>query len=64
MKVDSDLSVNEIIKQYPRALPVLNSFGIDTCCGGEDPISVAAENANVALETIIAAIEEATDETP
>jgi regulator of cell morphogenesis and NO signaling len=62
MKIDSKLSVNEIIKRYPAALPVLNAFAIDTCCGGEEPIAVAAASANVPVETIVAAIAEATRE--
>jgi iron-sulfur cluster repair protein YtfE (RIC family) len=62
MTIESDLTVNEIIKRYPRALRVLNSFAIDTCCGGEEPISVAAATADVPLETIVAAIVRATRE--
>jgi len=58
MKIDPDLTVNEIIKRYPKALPVLNAFAIDTCCGGEDPIAAAATAANVPLETIVSAIAE------
>ena len=59
MKIDPDLTVNEIIKRYPKSLPVLNALAIDTCCGGEDPISVAASAVNVPLETIVTAIAEA-----
>ena len=64
MTIESNLSVNEIIKRYPKALPVLNAFAIDTCCGGEEPIAVAAEIANVPLETVVAAIVEASREDP
>ena len=60
LEIDSDLTVNEIIKRYPASLPVLNDFAIDTCCGGEEPLSVAAVHAIVPLEQIIAAIAEAT----
>lgn len=56
MKIEPDYTVNEIIKRYPAALPVMNAFGVDTCCGGEDPITVAAANANVPLEAIVARI--------
>jgi iron-sulfur cluster repair protein YtfE (RIC family) len=62
MKIDSKISVNEIIKRYPNTLPVLNVYGIDTCCGGEASIAVAAANANVSLETIVAALAEASRE--
>ena len=29
-----DMTVNEIVKKYPRSLAVFKAFGIDTCCGG------------------------------
>jgi iron-sulfur cluster repair protein YtfE (RIC family) len=61
-KIEPDLSVNEIIRRYPRALRVLNSFGVDTCCGGEDTLSHAAATANVPLERVVNAISEATHE--
>jgi DNA-binding MarR family transcriptional regulator len=63
MSNTSDLSVNEIIRRYPAALPVLNEFAIDTCCGGEEPLRVAAVAANAPLAKIIAAITEAARET-
>ena len=59
MKIDAGLTVNEVIKRFPAALPVLNAFAIDTCCGGEESIGVAAANVNVPLETIVTAIGEA-----
>ena len=59
-KINPDLSVNEIIRRYPTSLPVLNLFAIDTCCGGEEPLSLAAAAANVPVERILAAIVEAT----
>ena len=63
MKINSDLTVNEIIRRYPASLPVLNSFAIDTCCGGEEPLSRAVAAVNVPLDRVVAAIAEATRET-
>jgi iron-sulfur cluster repair protein YtfE (RIC family) len=35
-----DMTVNEIVQKYPQALPVFKEFGIDTCCGGAQPLGV------------------------
>jgi iron-sulfur cluster repair protein YtfE (RIC family) len=29
-----ELTLNEIVARHPKAMPVLNEFGLDTCCGG------------------------------
>jgi iron-sulfur cluster repair protein YtfE (RIC family) len=26
--------IRDLVEQYPSTLPVLNSYGMDTCCGG------------------------------
>lgn len=38
--VRPDMTVNEIVQRYPRSLPVFKAFGIDTCCGGAQPLGV------------------------
>lgn len=61
MKIDPEMSVNDVLRKYPEALDVLNAFTIDTCCRGEEPLSAAAAAANVSLEKLIAAIVETDD---
>lgn len=55
-----DTPVNEVLRQWPGAMPVLNAFGVDSCCGGASSLSTAASDARVPLETLIAALEAAT----
>ncbi len=57
--IDASLSVNEILLRYPAALPALKAAGIDTCCGGAKPLSVAAQTAGVELDELLVRIAEA-----
>jgi iron-sulfur cluster repair protein YtfE (RIC family) len=54
--IDSQTTVNEIVRIAPLALPVLRRFGIDACCGGALPLEEAARRHGVALEEVIAAL--------
>ena len=38
----SALTVNDVIRQYPRTIEVFNRHGIDACCGGAVPVVHAA----------------------
>jgi len=54
--ISPKMTVNEIVQLYPTTIPVLKSFGIDTCCGGALPLATvlekhALEDAGV-LETL------------
>ena len=54
--IDPALSINEIIRRYPDSVRALNAFGIDTCCGGAEPLARAADDAGVRLTDIVEAI--------
>lgn len=54
--IDPSLPVNEIIRRWPAVLGVLNAFGIDSCCGGADPLTVAAAEADAPLDDLLAAL--------
>ncbi len=40
--INGDCTVNETTRTYPQTIPVFNTFGIDSCCGGGVAISIAA----------------------
>lgn len=52
-------TVHDVIGRLPGAEEVFRSFGIDTCCGGELPVAVAAEHHEVELEALLSALERA-----
>ena len=41
--ISPEMTVNEIAQRYPTTIPVLKSFGIDTCCGGALPLATVLE---------------------
>ena len=55
-------SLNAIIARYPQALPVLNRFGLDTCCGGALPLSTAAQHHGLNVDEVLNALGSATKE--
>lgn len=40
--IPEELTVNEVIRQWPATVAVFNLFGIDACCGGAAPVREAA----------------------
>ena len=55
-RLDASLSVNDAIRHFPATLPVLNRFGIDTCCGGAEPLAQAAESCGVPVTALMSAL--------
>ncbi|MDQ4078297.1 MAG: DUF542 domain-containing protein [Chloroflexota bacterium] len=49
-------SLNEIVTLVPETLPVLQRFGLDTCCGGSLPLQSAVAHHGLNLETVLAAL--------
>ena len=52
-------TINELLRREPRSAPVLNAFGIDTCCGGGDTITAAAASAGLDAAELIGALTDA-----
>ena len=61
---DPSRTVNDVLAQWPATLPLLNSLGIDTCCGGTDSLRDAAQRAGVPLPVLLAAVEHAVRSEP
>lgn len=60
--IDPNETLNALIARRPEALPVLQHFGLDTCCGGGLPLAVAAQHHNLPVERLLAALYEALGE--
>ena len=54
--IDAEDTLNTIVACYHQTLPVLQGFGLDTCCGGALPLRTAAEHHNLDLEALLAAL--------
>ena len=55
--MDPTLTINEIVLRHPAALPILNRFGIDACCGGGIPLETVARKHGLELTAIVAALD-------
>lgn len=57
--IDSSWTINEVIGMYPETITVFNSFGMDMCCGGDETLQDAAEEAEVDRDSLMIALLEA-----
>jgi iron-sulfur cluster repair protein YtfE (RIC family) len=57
--IDPSLTVGEVLRRWPGAIAPLGAFGIDRCCGGAVPLREAADEAGIAVDDLVAAIERA-----
>ena len=58
MTIDPTLSVNELVRRYPEALPVLAMAGIDSCCGGDQSLALAAARSGLTFEQLAARLQD------
>lgn len=56
--IRSEQTVKEVMAQYPAAERVFAKHGLDLCCGGSHPIQVAAQAHGVALDPLLAELEQ------
>jgi iron-sulfur cluster repair protein YtfE (RIC family) len=57
--IDSRSTVNEVLLHHPAAVKVFAAFGVHTCCGGGNPLDVAARDAGIEPELLLDALESA-----
>ena len=60
--ISRDATVNEILRAYPATISIFNEFGIDSCCGGDLPLTVATERDGVDLELLLARLQKVADQ--
>jgi iron-sulfur cluster repair protein YtfE (RIC family) len=52
-RLDPTMSIDDTLCLYPDSRPALNAAGIDTCCGGAEPLGAAALTAGADLDALI-----------
>ena len=55
--VDSSWSINTLLEHYPETKSVLDTYHIDTCCGGALPIEEVAVRHKIDLAVLVEALE-------
>lgn len=49
-------TVNDVMRCFPISALVLNNLGVDTCCGANDALDLAAKKAGLLPEALLAAL--------
>ena len=57
MVITSETKVCDIAVEYPTAIPVLERFGIDYCCGGKHTLAEACTKRNLNLDPVLEELE-------
>ena len=60
LPLDATTTINDLVRAHPDALPVLQRFGLDACCGGPLPLGEAARRHGLALDDLLGALRDAT----
>ncbi len=55
-QITKDMTVNQVLKLYPKSVGVFNKFNIDACCGGNRSLEQAAKEDKAALEELLSAL--------
>ena len=59
--LNCDLTVNQVVRQWPETAVVFNLVGIDSCCGGSLTVTQAAHYEQVDANVLCAALHTAVD---
>jgi regulator of cell morphogenesis and NO signaling len=57
MVITSETEVRDIAVEYPAAIPVLERFGIDYCCGGKHTLAEACTKSDINLAPVLEELE-------
>ena len=56
-QIDSAWSINTLLEHYPETKSVLDTYHIDTCCGGALPIQEVSVRHKIDLAVLVDALE-------
>ncbi|HKD99774.1 MAG TPA: DUF542 domain-containing protein [Planctomycetota bacterium] len=60
-RIRPDRTVQEILRDHPRTMPVFARHAIDLCCGGVHSLEFVAAKHKIRLETLLAEIRAAAE---
>src|SRR5579883_1740554 len=60
---NADWTINQVVENFPDALPVLGRHGIDTCCGGQKTIREVAAAHGIPIEQLLAKLDQVVNPT-
>ncbi|HZX48133.1 MAG TPA: DUF542 domain-containing protein [Nitrospirota bacterium] len=54
--INKEMTVNQVLKLYPKSVGVFSKFNIDSCCGGNRSLEQAAREDKVVFEDLMTAL--------
>ena len=61
MSISPTLTVHELVRSEPAAVPVLGAAGIDTCCEGGLTLAEAAQGVGLTFDQLAAGLQRGID---
>ncbi len=61
-RINGDMIINQVLKDYPETIPVFYQFKVDTCCGGGGGIAQTASRDGIDVDKLTLALNEAVDQ--
>jgi iron-sulfur cluster repair protein YtfE (RIC family) len=55
--ISLDTTINVLLARYPATAAILNAYGVDTCCGGNQSLRDAAADASADVNVLHAMLE-------
>ncbi len=62
-ELNENMPVGDVVVKFPQTRELLETLGIDYCCGGKVPLNQAAEQAGLAIDKVLADLTEAVEST-
>ena len=56
--INKEMTVNQVLKLYPKSVGVFSKFNIDSCCGGNRSLDQAAREDKAVLEDMMKALDQ------
>ena len=54
--ITKEMTVNQVLRLYPKSVGVFSKFNIDACCGGNRSLEQAAREDKAVLEDLMTAL--------
>ncbi len=55
-EISKEMTINQVLKLYPKSIAILNKFNIDTCCGGTRTLEQAVKEDKADLDSLLQAL--------
>ncbi|MEK7847633.1 MAG: DUF542 domain-containing protein [Chloroflexota bacterium] len=59
VKITEDMTINQLLRLYPQAMGVFNTFRMDSCCGGARSLGEAAREDGSDIRELLDALKRA-----